>query len=192
MMKNRVLPTILFALCTTMNMQAQSLKDLFLQMPTDVCPLLTEYNKLELIDNQKNGKVLQTRNALQTVSEMKTLTDSYAHLKVTKNSEKVFKVLDKDDGTKVIAVVSTVYVDNHPDSSVDFYDTSWNALDAKEMFDDAVSEKFKLVELNADDNRMKIVYGNPLIIDVEGKLETPKIKTETVMRKWNGMKFEKE
>ena len=37
-------------------LQAQSLKDLFLKMPQEVCPVLSEYNRLEIVDNQKNDK----------------------------------------------------------------------------------------------------------------------------------------
>ena len=66
----------------------QSLKDLFLNMPQQLCPSLSEYNRLEIVDNQKNGKPMQTRNLFKTISEMKALTNQYAHLVISQNSRK--------------------------------------------------------------------------------------------------------
>ncbi len=152
--------------------------------------MLSEYNKLELIDNQKNGKVMQTRNPWQTVSELKVLTDEYALLKSTKNSEKAFKILSTSSGERIIAVVSTVYVDNKPDSSLEFYDLNWSKLDASNMMDEPVSNKFRYIELSKDNDTMSIIYGNPLDVSLNGSLEQPKIATEKITKTWNGTKFE--
>ena len=55
---------------------------------------------------------------IRTFSEMKELTDDYAHLVISKNSEKEMKLLTKNDGTRIIMVISTIFCDDTPDSSV--------------------------------------------------------------------------
>ena len=78
----------------------QSLKDIFLNMPQQLCPSLSEYNRLEIVDNQKNGKPMKTRNQFKTISEMKTLTDQYAHLVISQNSEKEMRPESHDSAEK--------------------------------------------------------------------------------------------
>lgn len=190
MTKNRILSILTLLLFFVANTQAQSLKELILKMPSEVCPILTEYNKLELVDNQKNGKPMQTRNIWKAVSELKTLDDNYAYLKSTKNSEKVFKLLPTANGEKIIAVVSTIYVDDKPDSSIEFYNTAWQKLDASEHFDDAISSRFRHIELSKDNNSMNIIYGNPLAISIDGSTAPASAKTTKETKNWNGNKFE--
>lgn len=189
-MKNKYIYLLLIAICCATSTNAQSLKDLILKMPQSVCPLLSEYNKLEIVDNQKNNKALQTRNSFQTVSEMKVLTDDFAFLKTTKNTEKTFKLLTSADGEKLIIVVSTVYIDDKPDSSVELYDTNWTPLDASTIIDEPKSSTFRYIELHQNDMQMNIITGNPLAIKTDGTLDIPKVETTKETKEWKGRKFE--
>ena len=85
-MKNHLI-SFFFLVGTTSSVHAQSqpsFKDIFLRMPENICPSLTEYNRLELVDNQRNNKDMRTRNAYKSFSTMEILTDTFAHLTVSK------------------------------------------------------------------------------------------------------------
>lgn len=169
--------------------QAQSLKDLFLQMPTEVCPALTEYNRLELVDNQKNGKEMRTRNAFQTYSTMKALTDDYAHLSISESSEKVMKLLKKDDGTQVIMVISTIFCDSIPDSSIGFYSTKWQPLDATTYINEPTSEEFRHIVLDPETNTLTITVSNPLALQTDGSDNPVETTATSRTQQWNGTSF---
>ena len=172
--------------CTT---QAQSLKDIFLQMPTEVCPALSEYNRLELVDNQKNGKEMRTKNVFQTYSTMKVLTKDYAQLSVSDSSEKVLKLLKKSDGTKIIMVISTVFCDSIPDSSVSFYSTEWEPLNATDYISEPTSDKFRKIDLDPSKNTLTITTSNPLALQTDGSNKPVERTSTSKTLKWNGKSF---
>lgn len=167
-----------------------SFKDLFLKMPQEVCPNLSEYNRLEIIDNQKNNKPLETRNLFQGISKMNVLTDTFASLTITENSEKSFKLLPLNDGKTVIAVVTTIHADGKSDSSIDFYDTEWNHLDAQIFINEPTSKEFRSIVLSQDDNTLTITTSNAMAITIDGSSNKPKPTSETVTLSWNGNRFE--
>lgn len=156
---------LLCALCGTSH--AQSLKDIFFKMPQAVCPALSEYNRLELIDNQKNNKPMQTRNLFKTFSKMDTLTDDYARLIVSSNSEKVFKLLNRKGDTPVVMIISTVYADSIPDSSISFYTTEWQPLDATRFVNAPTSEDFRSISIHPDTNELTITTIHPLTLQFD-------------------------
>lgn len=188
-MNSKYLISIIFTLCGAVSAHAQSLKDLFLKMPQEVCPTLSEYNKLELVDNQKNNKVMQTRNLMLTVSEMKVLEDGYLHLVLNKNAEKVMKLLTCSDGSTIIAVISTVFFDDTPDSSIELYDTEWRQLDGSAYIDDPISKNFRYLTIKPNDNTLTILTADPITPNYNGKVENPKVTTITKVLTWNGERF---
>lgn len=143
-------------------LHAQSLKDIFFKMPQELCPALSEYNRLELIDNQKNNKPMQTRNAFKTFSKMETLTDDYAHLVVSKNSEKTIKLLNRNEETPIVMVISTVFADSITDASVSFYNTEWQPLEATRFVSAPTSKDFRRISINPDTNELTITTHYPL------------------------------
>ena len=160
---------------------AQSLKDLFLKMPQELCPTLSEYNRLEIVDNQKNGKAMQTRNILRTITQMKELTDDYAHLILSKQSEKQMKLLTKSDGTPIVMVISTVRADSIPDSSVKFYDTNWQPLPTLTYFSLPKTENFRHVTIDPATNQLTVISRNIFRLRTDGsdKPLEPKVFTNT-------------
>lgn len=143
-------------------LHAQSLKDIFFKMPQELCPALSEYNRLELIDNQKNNKPMQARNAFKTFSKMETLTDDYAHLVVSKNSEKTIKLLNRNEETPIVMVISTVFADSITDASVSFYNTEWQPLEATRFVSAPTSKDFRRISINPDTNELTITTHYPL------------------------------
>ena len=161
-----LLLSFLSLLCTTA--QAQSLKELFLKMPQELCPLLSEYNRLEIVDNQKNGKPMETRNQLRTVSGMKQLTDDYAHLILSKQSEKQMKLLTLSNGAPIIMVISTVTSDSIADSSVKFYNTEWKPLPTLTYFSLPPTDNFRQVTLQPETNQLTVISRNMFRLNTDG------------------------
>lgn len=171
--------------CSLSGLQAQSLKDLFLRMPQEVCPVLSEYNRLELVDNQKNGKFMQTRNLLSKFTIMNELTDDYARMTVSPNSSKEMKMLTKSDGQRIIMVINTVRSDSIIDSSIQFYSTSWQPLTATDYLEEPTSEQFRIISTSATTNELTIVSYNPLALRVDGSDKPADITHTNKVMVWN-------
>jgi hypothetical protein len=167
-------------------LQAQSLKDLFLKMPQEVCPVLSEYNRLEIVDNQKDDKTMQTRNLFRTFSEMKELTDDYAHLVISKNSEKEMKLLTKNDGTRIIMVISTIFCDDTPDSSVAFYSTDWKPLRTLDYYTLPPIDNFRRVTVDKATSQLTVTTTNaPFLISTDGSDKPKEPYTATNTFRWS-------
>ncbi len=171
-------------LCETTH--AQSLKDLFLKMPQEVCPILSEYNRLEIVDNQKNNKTMQTRNLFRTFSKMEELTDDYAHLIISKNSEKEMKMLTKKDGTRIIMVISTIFCDDVPDSSVAFYSTDWKPLRTLDYYTLPPINNFRKVTVDKTTSQLTVTTTNaPFMLSTDGSNQPQKPFSATNTFRWS-------
>ena len=165
---------------------AQSLKDLFLKMPQEVCPVLSEYNRLEIVDNQKNGKTMQTRNLFRTFSKMEELTDDYAHLVISKNSEKEMKMLTKNDGTRIIMVISTIFCHDTPDSSVAFYSTDLKPLRTRDYYTLPPIDNFRRVTIDKNTGQLIVSTTNaPLMLNIDGSNQPKEPYTLTNTFRWS-------
>ena len=143
-------------------------------MPQELCPTLSEYNRLELVDNQKNGKPMQTRNQFRSIAEMKALTDDYAHLILSKNSEKEMALLPTADGTPIILVISTVRCDSVPDSSLAFYTTDWKPLRTLDYYTLPPIENFRHITIDPTTHQLTNITTNSLFrLRTDGN-DTPK------------------
>ena len=165
---NKIFAFLALAAFAACPLSAQSLKDLFLHMPQELCPSLSEYNKLELVDNQKNNKPMQTRNLFKTISEMKELTDRHAHLIVSENSEKEMLLLTQSDNTNIILMINTVICDSIVDSSVHFYTTDWQPLPSSDFINTPSTDEFQRISLNPASNQLTITKYNPLVLQTDG------------------------
>ncbi|MBQ7142837.1 MAG: DUF3256 family protein [Bacteroidaceae bacterium] len=184
MKKISIVLCILCFLCEITH--AQSLKDLFLKMPQEVCPVLSEYNRLEIVDNQKNGKTMQTRNLFRTFSKMEELTDDYAHLVISKNSEKEMKMLTKNDGTRIIMVISTIFCDETPDSSVAFYSTDWKPLPTHDYYTLPPIDNFRRVTIDNNTDQLVVSTTNaPLMLNIDGSNQPKEPYTLTNTFHWS-------
>ncbi|MBQ8709651.1 MAG: DUF3256 family protein [Bacteroidaceae bacterium] len=184
MKKISIVLCILCFLCEITH--AQSLKDLFLKMPQEVCPVLSEYNRLEIVDNQKNGKTMQTRNLFRTFSKMEELTDDYAHLVISKNSEKEMKMLTKNDGTRIIMVISTIFCDETPDSSVAFYSTDWKPLPTHDYYTLPPINNFRRVTIDNNTDQLVVSTTNaPLMLNIDGSNQPKEPYTLTNTFHWS-------
>jgi len=180
----KTLNFLLFVLLCTSPLHAQSLKDLFLKMPQEICPALSEYNRLELVDNQRNNKPMQTRNTFRYVSTMHTLTDQFAQLEVSKSSEKTMKLLPLNDGSSIIMVISTVLCDSISDSSISFYSTEWKALHNEDFINQPTSAEFRQITIDPATNILTIITQNPLALHTDEGSTIGKIEPITTTLHW--------
>lgn len=179
----KILILLVFS-CSLSGLQAQSLKELFLRMPQEVCPTLSEYNRLELVDNQKNGKLMQTRNLLSKFTIMNEMTDDYARMTISPSSSKEMKLLTKADGQRIIMVISTVRSDSICDSSVRFYSTDWQPLTATDYMDEPTSEQFRTISTSATANELNITSFNPLALRMDGSDKPAEITSTSKVMVW--------
>lgn len=120
-------------LCLPLAIQAQTAKDLFLQLPDSLCPLLTSNNRADCIDFLESKMRAVVTNRLGGSSEMTQLTSDYIHLRLTAQSSWEMKVLSAPDSTVVICVVQTVY-GSAADSRLTMYSLDWNPLPTSRFF----------------------------------------------------------
>ena len=214
--KTIILTSAIGAATSAQAQSATSFKDMFLRMPESVCPALTEYNRLELVDNQRNNKVMRTRNTYKTFSTMETLTDDYAHLTESSSAEKTFRLLpcakpiqsadtsadtraqqksqDTATASSIIMVISTVHSDSISDSSVSFYTTDWKPLTASAYFSQAVSDDFRVITMENGSDTLSVTTSNPLALNLDGSNTPAKpeaSRTEAYIWNASATRFEK-
>ena len=119
---------LVFSLFLTHALSAQqSAKDLFINMPDSVCPLLTSVNRADCIDFLESNMRARVENRFRKTSEMTSLSKDFIEVKMTENSTWQMKVLPVNDSTQVICVVSTVCAPVC-DSDIQFYSDHWQLL----------------------------------------------------------------
>lgn len=190
-MKKTTLSIILAA--SALAADAQSFKQLFLTMPEEICPLLSEYNRLELVDNQANGKEMKTRNHFKTFSQMTELTDTYANITLSPSASKTFKMLATDKGDSIIMVISTVVCDSVADSSVSFYTTGWQPLATSDYISLPATDLFRQITVSAQDDTLTLTTRDPYTLTLDGRNRRPAVpvlSTETYT--WTTVRFQQD
>lgn len=128
MKKVGFLLSLLF-LCSTLG--AQHMKDVFLNMPDSITPLLSAVNKADFIDFLDSKMKAEVKNSLGGDSEMQVLSDDYTRIQMTKNSSWQMKILPFKEAY-ILGVIQTVKgpVEN---SCITFYDSEWKPLDVADF-----------------------------------------------------------
>ena len=173
---------------------AERMRDVIVQMPDSVLQLLTKVNREDCVDFVEAGMTASVTNRFGGVTELAALTDDYALWHYTTSSEVEMRLLPVSDSTNVICLVHRVSLPC-TDSSVHFYDSSWNPLRSV----DCLAESPLPVE---DDGLMMTrVYrlspdGDALTLDVVSERYTSpdgdaalRADTTTVRFSWNGAQF---
>jgi hypothetical protein len=119
-------------------------------------------------------------------SKMEELTDDYAHLIISKNSEKEMKMLTKNDGTRIIMVISTIFCDDVPDSSVAFYSTDWKPLRTLDYYTLPPINNFRKVAVDKTTSRLTVTTTNaPFMLSTDGSNEPQKPFSATNTFRWS-------
>ena len=140
---------IIIGLFAALGTNAQDMKQLFINMPDTIMPLLTRVNREDFGDFLDSGMAAIVKNRFGENAQMTTLTKDYLFIKDTSASNVEMKLLPINDSISVICEVRT-FKAPLPDSSIRFYSSKWERLDEKEFLDnDFFNLKRKgLVELS--------------------------------------------
>lgn len=150
MMKKNIL-TILFIFSLSIVSYAQekvntasSFPQLFLNMPAEMTPLLTEVNRADMVDFIANDMKAVVNNRLGGDSELVKFSADYMLIKMTDSNTIEFKLLDYR-GDRIVACIRTV---RGPiaDSTIQFYDLKWTELEGSKLFPTLSKDNFILTE----------------------------------------------
>ncbi|MDO4949305.1 MAG: DUF3256 family protein [Bacteroidales bacterium] len=133
-MKRFVLTLFLLAV---LSLHAQDMKNLFVNMPEAVAPLLTKVNREDCVDFLNSHMKAVVKNKLGGKSELQQLTDNYFLMQLTEVSTLQAKLLPLNDSINMLCVVKT-NTSPIPDSTIRFYDTDWQIL-PMQAFPDSIA-----------------------------------------------------
>lgn len=172
-MNKRIVISALLAILTILPLSATTIKELWIAAPDSLFPYLDKAKRLELMD------VRETKNKLDGISKLDTLTSSFMQVSLNKLTKVQMKLVPVD-GDTLICMVKT-YMLPESDSEVVFYDTNWRlkrrvALDwrnyvakADTMSNETFKRKIESLKLafvkatiNADNNLMDLEVEAPL------------------------------
>jgi hypothetical protein len=172
-MNKRIVISALLAILTILPLSATTIKELWIAAPDSLFPYLDKAKRLELVD------VKETKNKLDGISKLDTLTSSFMQVSLNKLTQVQMKLVPVD-GDTLICMVKT-YMLPESDSEVVFYDTNWRlkrrvALDwrnyvakADTMSNETFKRKIESLKLafvkatiNADNNLMDLEVEAPL------------------------------
>ena len=172
-MNKRIVISALLAILTILPLSATTIKELWIAAPDSLFPYLDKAKRLELVD------VRESKNKLDGISKLDTLTSSFMQVSLNKLTQVQMKLVPVD-GDTLICMVKT-YMLPESDSEVIFYDTNWRlkrrvALDwrnyvakADTMSNETFKRKLESLKLafvkatiNADNNLMDLEVEAPL------------------------------
>ncbi|MBR4239344.1 MAG: DUF3256 family protein [Prevotella sp.] len=172
-MNKRIVISALLAILTILPLSATTIKELWIAAPDSLFPYLDKAKRLELVD------VRETKNKLDGISKLDTLTSGFMQVSLNKLTQVQMKLVPVD-GDTLICMVKT-YMLPESDSEVVFYDTNWRlkrrvALDwrnyvakADTMSNETFKRKLESLKLafvkatiNADNNLMDLEVEAPL------------------------------
>lgn len=107
----------------TVNVAAQTIRDLFVEMPDSLLPHLTENDRLDCIDFLDAGMEARVMNVFDSYSELETLADDYLLLRTSDSGTMQVKLLPAGSDT-IICIIHTLCAEAC-DSRVNFYNMDW-------------------------------------------------------------------
>ena len=156
----RILTLCCTLLVAAIGLQAQTMDSLLRAMPDSILPLLTRNDRLDMLDYAAAKQDAELTNRLGGKSQMVTLTDTYALIRLTETSDVQLKLLLRD-GIPTICLVRTRRSQSLADSNVTFYTTDWQPLAPPEGWH--VPEGYTEVTLHADTDAVDFHTGTMVL-----------------------------
>ena len=139
---------------------SKNIKNIFLDMPESITPLLSSVNKADFIDFLDSNMKAVVKNKFSRDSEMKTLGKDYVFIQMTEESTWQMKILPYKE-SYLIAITSTV-CGPAKDSFLKIYSASWDLLSLTDfykepqlsdfvVFEEYVKDSLNLFDLKAID-----------------------------------------
>lgn len=108
---------------SSVSSQAQ-MRSLWASAPESVVPLLTENNRLDMIDFLDNNMEAKVRNIFEGFSILDTLTTDFLRCRLTEKTDLQMRLLPLGNNDTIIAVVNTSRTPVAV-SRIDFYTSDW-------------------------------------------------------------------
>ena len=198
-------------------LQAQGVRDAFINMPDSLLSVLTKVNRADCIDFLDCDMKAVVKNRFDQESEMTCLTDDYIAMRLSSNYQFEMKMLPVNDSTYIICSVQTVG-DKVRDSRVNFYTAEWKPLKREEFITLPTQSDFQpktvsqqvadtlsipweslcaeadilLMQASLSDSApvLTFQYTTPQYMSKESAARfIPLLKTWTVSYDWKGRKF---
>ena len=151
----------LVVLTSSLVVSAQvKMAEVFRTMPDSIVRLLTDNDRMDLLDFAESNMTARVTNRLDGKSTLNILTDDYLHLTVTTLSSLQMRLFPLNDGRQAVVVVKTV-AGPAKDSILKIYTSDWSeqlemeqhvtapSLDAywTKPFDEMTEEELQVVRL---------------------------------------------
>ena len=106
---------------------AREMRDIFLEMPDSIIPLLTQNNRADCVDFLDAKMKARVTNRLDGQSELLELTPDYLKMKLTAHTFVQMKLLPCSSGDTIICMINTVCAEAN-DSRIRFYTKEWKEV----------------------------------------------------------------
>ncbi|MGL4852803.1 MAG: DUF3256 family protein [Phocaeicola sp.] len=204
--------TFLLTVVSFCNLQAQEMKQLFIELPDSIAPLLTKVNREDCVDFLDSQMKAEVKNRFGNPSELKELTANYLFLQTTEQSTLQLKLLPQNDSVNIVCAIFTACAPAC-DSEVRFYTTEWKSLPAAHYITPPLQEAFlqstdslnseftslkKLLDMHlikvdasSGTHELFISYATPTYLSSDDqKRIAPYIKETPLRYVWRNGKFE--
>ena len=147
-----LLTVILFCGMTVMCHAQERISNLFRVMPDSLLPVLSENNRLDMIDFMASGMKAEVSNRLGGRSEMTMLTDDSLRVKVSDALTVTLWLITPldsiEDGNEIICFIRTYGTDKSMLQSVtSFYTTQWNQLNQTPPLNDKDTQRIQALDM---------------------------------------------
>ena len=204
-MKRLSLAFIVFMTLFCGSVQAQMLRDLFVEMPDTLLPLLTTNDRRDMIDFFDAHMTTAVTNRLDGKSRITALTDDYLSVELSRSSSMQIKMLNGEGGDTLLCVVNSVGAEAY-DSRIHFYNSRWERVDdalfamptIADFFipSDSVGKAIEIsdiylvkLSLSADSDSLKAEYTMPQYMS-SGDSARVASQLRTLGYRWTGKRFE--
>lgn len=106
---------------------AQEMRDIFIEMPDSIIPLLTQSNRADCVDFLDAKMRARVTNKFDGHSELLQLTSDYLKMQLTSHTFLQMKLLPRSSGDTIICMVNTVCAEAR-DSRIRFYTKKWQEV----------------------------------------------------------------
>lgn len=120
--------SLIMLLAATMQLSAQTMKDIITNMPDSITPLLTKNNRLNLIDYIEAGEKAVEKNRLGGETQMTHLSQTRCVIEMTSSSTVDFKLLSSPEPS--IGVITTMHNSENTvlTSYIQYFTLDWKLI----------------------------------------------------------------
>ena len=152
-MKQKIIFTVFILTIAVRLVQAQTVSELFVNLPEPALLTLTASDRMDLIDMYKAGEKAVVKNQFDDSCSILCMTDDYLLIQTGKNTLELF-LLPMINDSKIAGLIQTVCAPVC-DSRLEFYTTAWKKLATPVFITFAGNCDFLKEEINPEEEIVK-------------------------------------